>query len=98
MASSCLCPPFTVAAHGHPIPNCCATNLRAIFHASPAWMILASTGGEDYGRGKPCVNAGKGVIMPDALGLGLIQIDPQRGANWRAGEIQDVARAAEDAG
>ena len=32
------------------------------------------------------------------LGLGLIQIDPQRGAAWRAAEIQDVARAAEDAG
>ena len=36
--------------------------------------------------------------MPEALGLGLIQIDPQRGAGWRASEIQDVARAAEDAG
>ena len=36
--------------------------------------------------------------MSEALGLGLIQIDPQRGAGWRAGEIQDVARAAEDAG
>jgi len=36
--------------------------------------------------------------MPEALGLGLIQIDPQRGAGWRAREIQDVARAAEDAG
>jgi alkanesulfonate monooxygenase SsuD/methylene tetrahydromethanopterin reductase-like flavin-dependent oxidoreductase (luciferase family) len=36
--------------------------------------------------------------MPDRLGLGLIQIDPQRGAAWRAREIQDVARAAEDAG
>ena len=36
--------------------------------------------------------------MPEAIGLGLIQIDPQRGAGWRAGEIQDVARAAEDAG
>jgi 5,10-methylenetetrahydromethanopterin reductase len=36
--------------------------------------------------------------MADRLGLGLIQIDPQRGAGWRAGEIQDVARAAEDRG
>ena len=36
--------------------------------------------------------------MPERLGLGLVQIDPQRGAAWRAGEIQDVARAAEDAG
>jgi alkanesulfonate monooxygenase SsuD/methylene tetrahydromethanopterin reductase-like flavin-dependent oxidoreductase (luciferase family) len=36
--------------------------------------------------------------MPEALGLGLIQIDPQRGSSWRAGEIQDIARAAEDAG
>ena len=36
--------------------------------------------------------------MPERLGLGLIQIDPQRGAGWRAGEIKDVARAAEDAG
>ena len=36
--------------------------------------------------------------MPERLGLGLIQIDPRRGAGWRAGEIQDVARAAEDAG
>ena len=36
--------------------------------------------------------------MPEGLGLGLVQIDPQRGASWRAGEIQDVARAAEDAG
>lgn len=36
--------------------------------------------------------------MPEALGIGLIQIDPQRGAGWRASEIQDVARAAEDAG
>ncbi len=36
--------------------------------------------------------------MPEKLGLGLVQIDPQRGAGWRAAEIQDVARAAEDAG
>jgi alkanesulfonate monooxygenase SsuD/methylene tetrahydromethanopterin reductase-like flavin-dependent oxidoreductase (luciferase family) len=36
--------------------------------------------------------------MPEALGLGLVQIDPQRGAGWRAREIQDIARAAEDAG
>jgi alkanesulfonate monooxygenase SsuD/methylene tetrahydromethanopterin reductase-like flavin-dependent oxidoreductase (luciferase family) len=36
--------------------------------------------------------------MPEALGLGLIQIDPQHGAGWRVREIQDVARAAEDAG
>jgi 5,10-methylenetetrahydromethanopterin reductase len=36
--------------------------------------------------------------MADRLGLGLVQIDPQRGAGWRAGEISDVARAAEDAG
>ncbi len=36
--------------------------------------------------------------MPEALGLGLIQIDPQRGAGWRAREIQEIARAAEDAG
>ena len=36
--------------------------------------------------------------MPERLGLGLIQIDPQRGAGWRAGEIQEIARAAEDAG
>jgi alkanesulfonate monooxygenase SsuD/methylene tetrahydromethanopterin reductase-like flavin-dependent oxidoreductase (luciferase family) len=36
--------------------------------------------------------------VPEALGLGLIQIDPQRGSSWRAGEIQDIARAAEDAG
>jgi len=36
--------------------------------------------------------------MADRLGLGLVQIDPQRGAGWRAGEIRDVARAAEDAG
>jgi alkanesulfonate monooxygenase SsuD/methylene tetrahydromethanopterin reductase-like flavin-dependent oxidoreductase (luciferase family) len=36
--------------------------------------------------------------MPEALGLGLIQIDPQRGAGWRAREIQDIARAAEDTG
>jgi 5,10-methylenetetrahydromethanopterin reductase len=36
--------------------------------------------------------------MADRLGLGLIQIDPQRGAGWRVGEIQDVARAAEDSG
>jgi alkanesulfonate monooxygenase SsuD/methylene tetrahydromethanopterin reductase-like flavin-dependent oxidoreductase (luciferase family) len=36
--------------------------------------------------------------MPESLGLGLIQIDPQRGAGWRAGEIQDIGRAAEDAG
>jgi alkanesulfonate monooxygenase SsuD/methylene tetrahydromethanopterin reductase-like flavin-dependent oxidoreductase (luciferase family) len=41
---------------------------------------------------------GREAIMPEALGLGLIQIDPQRGSSWRAGEIQDVARAAEDAG
>jgi alkanesulfonate monooxygenase SsuD/methylene tetrahydromethanopterin reductase-like flavin-dependent oxidoreductase (luciferase family) len=41
---------------------------------------------------------GREAIMPEALGLGLIQIDPQRAASWRAGEIQDVARAAEDAG
>jgi alkanesulfonate monooxygenase SsuD/methylene tetrahydromethanopterin reductase-like flavin-dependent oxidoreductase (luciferase family) len=36
--------------------------------------------------------------MANRLGLGLIQIDPQRGAGWRAGEIRDVAAAAEDAG
>ncbi len=36
--------------------------------------------------------------MADSLGLGLVQIDPQRGAGWRADEIRDVARAAEDAG
>jgi 5,10-methylenetetrahydromethanopterin reductase len=36
--------------------------------------------------------------MPERLALGLIQIDPQRGAGWRAGEIRDVARAAENAG
>ncbi|HEU0155876.1 MAG TPA: LLM class flavin-dependent oxidoreductase [Stellaceae bacterium] len=36
--------------------------------------------------------------MPKRLGLGLVQIDPQRGAGWRAGDIRDVARAAEDAG
>jgi len=36
--------------------------------------------------------------MPERLGIGLVQIDPQRVAGWRAGEIQDVARAAEDAG
>ena len=36
--------------------------------------------------------------MPERLALGLVQIDPQRGAGWRAGEIQDVARAAEDGG
>jgi len=36
--------------------------------------------------------------MPEVLGLGLVQIDPQRGPGWRAGEIEDVARAAEDAG
>jgi len=36
--------------------------------------------------------------MPEKLGLGLVQIDPQRGAGWRAAEIQDVARVAEDAG
>ena len=36
--------------------------------------------------------------MPERLGLGLVQIDPQRGAGWRAAEIQDVARVAEDAG
>jgi alkanesulfonate monooxygenase SsuD/methylene tetrahydromethanopterin reductase-like flavin-dependent oxidoreductase (luciferase family) len=36
--------------------------------------------------------------VPEALGLGLIQIDPQRGSSWRAGQIQDIARAAEDAG
>src|SRR5438105_643423 len=36
--------------------------------------------------------------MAEGLGLGLIHIDPQRGAGWRASEIQDVARAAEDAG
>jgi alkanesulfonate monooxygenase SsuD/methylene tetrahydromethanopterin reductase-like flavin-dependent oxidoreductase (luciferase family) len=36
--------------------------------------------------------------MAERLGLGLVQIDPQRGAGWRATEIQDVARAAEDAG
>lgn len=36
--------------------------------------------------------------MPERLAIGLIQIDPQRGAGWRAREIQDVARAAEDAG
>jgi 5,10-methylenetetrahydromethanopterin reductase len=37
-------------------------------------------------------------MMPEALGLGLVQINPQSGAGWRAGEIQDVTRAAEDAG
>jgi hypothetical protein len=31
--------------------------------------------------------------MPERLGLGLIP-----GTGWRASEIQDVARAAEDAG
>lgn len=36
--------------------------------------------------------------MPERMGLGLIQIDPRIGAGWRAGAIQDVARAAEDAG
>ena len=36
--------------------------------------------------------------MADLLGLGLIQIDPQRGAGWRAGEIRHAAAAAEDAG
>jgi 5,10-methylenetetrahydromethanopterin reductase len=36
--------------------------------------------------------------MPERLGVGLIQIDPQRGAAWRASEIEDIARAAEDAG
>ena len=36
--------------------------------------------------------------MPEALGLGLIQIGPQHGAGWRVREIQDVARAAEGAG
>jgi len=36
--------------------------------------------------------------MPERLGLGLVQIDPQRGAGWRANEIEDVARTAEDAG
>jgi alkanesulfonate monooxygenase SsuD/methylene tetrahydromethanopterin reductase-like flavin-dependent oxidoreductase (luciferase family) len=36
--------------------------------------------------------------MPERLGIGLIQIDPQRGTGWRAAEIMDVARAAEDAG
>ena len=40
----------------------------------------------------------RGDVVPEALGLGLIQIDPQRGAGWRAREIQDIARAAEDAG
>ena len=33
--------------------------------------------------------------MADLLGLGLIQIDPQRGAGWRAGEIRHAAAAAE---
>ena len=36
--------------------------------------------------------------MAERLGLGLIQIDPQLGAGWRAGAIREVARAAEDAG
>src|SRR6267143_1258542 len=36
--------------------------------------------------------------MADLLGLGLIQIDPQRGAGWRASEIRHAAAAAEDAG
>jgi 5,10-methylenetetrahydromethanopterin reductase len=36
--------------------------------------------------------------MAERLALGLVQIDPQRGAGWRAAEIRDVARAAEDAG
>ncbi len=36
--------------------------------------------------------------MADRLGLGLVQIDPQRGAGWRAREIRDVAAEAEDAG
>jgi|SRR6516162_2234609 hypothetical protein len=36
--------------------------------------------------------------MPDRIGLGLIQIDPGVGGGWRANTIQDVARAAEDAG
>ena len=36
--------------------------------------------------------------MEERLGIGLIQIDPATGAGWRAGEIRDVARAAEDAG
>ncbi len=31
--------------------------------------------------------------MPERLGLGLIP-----GTGWRAGEIQDIARAAEDGG
>src|SRR5436309_5988628 len=35
----------------------------------------------------------RGERMPERLGLGFIP-----GAGWRAGEIQDVARAAEDAG
>ena len=39
-----------------------------------------------------------GGVMPERLGVGLIQIDPQRGAGWRASEIEDIARAAEDAG
>ena len=28
--------------------------------------------------------------MPERLGLGLIQIDPQRGTGWRAGEITSL--------
>jgi 5,10-methylenetetrahydromethanopterin reductase len=32
-------------------------------------------------------------MMPERLGLGLIP-----GTGWRAGEIQEIARAAEDAG
>jgi 5,10-methylenetetrahydromethanopterin reductase len=36
--------------------------------------------------------------MAERLALGLIQIDPQLGAGWRAGDISDVARAAEASG
>ena len=36
--------------------------------------------------------------MAGRLGLGLVQIDPGTGGGWRAHEIRDVARAAENAG
>ena len=38
---------------------------------------------------------GSKAIMPEALGLGLIQTDPQRGASWRAGWTR-VARPRDD--